>query len=78
MKPSVKASLYAFAIFFVIFLSLWLIIHHLLKDISPPYVGAMSAAISTVLTPQKKVIQKQTLEDVQLKWIFSKKVISIK
>ncbi len=78
MSSKIKATLYAYGIFFVIFLIIWLVIHNLFQDLSSPILGAITAMITVLLAPQRQVIKTQSGEKVQLKWLFSKRVIHIK
>lgn len=78
MKKSTKANIYTFILFSVIFLIIWLLVRNLFKSLAIPIVGAITAAISVILAPQKRTVKTQSGEQIQLKWIFSKKVIIIK
>lgn len=78
MKTSTKASLYVFLIFLVIYILVRFGIQSIFNDINT-YVLAISAAVITiVLTPQKRIVRKQSGDQIQLKWIFSKKIIILK
>jgi hypothetical protein len=78
MKTSTKASIYIFLIFLVTYIIVRLGIQSVFNDINT-YVLAISAAVITiVLTPQKRIIRKQAGDQIQLKWIFSKKIIILK
>jgi len=41
-------------------------------------ISAISAGITVVLSPQKRIVKKQSGDQIQLKWFFSKKVIILK
>ncbi|WP_179353315.1 hypothetical protein [Winogradskyella vidalii] len=78
MKTSTKASLYVFLIFAVIYVIVRFSIQALFTDINQMVLAVLSAVITVVLTPQRRIIKKQSGEEIQLKWLFSKKVFTIK
>ncbi len=78
MKTSTKASLYVFLIFLVIYLIVRFVLQIIFSDINIYLLSAISAAITVVLSPQRRIIKKQSGEQIQLKWLFSKKVIILK
>ncbi|MBV7269124.1 hypothetical protein [Winogradskyella luteola] len=78
MKTSTKAGLYVFLIFLVIYLIVRFILQIIFSDINIYLLSAISAAITVVLSPQRRIIKKQSGEEIQLKWLFSKKVIILK
>lgn len=48
------------------------------SDINTYLLSAISAAITVVLSPQRRIVKKQSGDQIQLKWLFSKKVIILK
>ena len=78
MKTSTKASLYVFLIFLVTYLILRFGIQAIFGDINTYLLSAISAAITVVLSPQRRIVRKQSGDQIQLKWLFSKKVIILK
>lgn len=78
MTTNIKATIYAYSLFFVIFFIIWLIIHNLFKDLSTAIVGALAAALTVFIAPHKQVVKAQSGKQIQLKWLFSKKVIKLK
>ena len=78
MKTKTKASLYVFLIFLVSYLIVRFIIQLLFNDINVYLLSAISAAITVVLSPQRRIVRKQSGDQIQLKWLFSKKVIILK
>ena len=78
MNTSTKASIYVFGIFLVTYLVVRLIIQTLFSEINTYLLSAISAAITVVLAPQRRIVKKQSGDQIQLKWIFSKKVIILK
>ena len=78
MKTKAKGSLIAMIIFFFIYLIFWSTIRYVFKDLQIPIVGAITAVIAVLLSPQRQVVKTQSGEQVYLKWLFSKKVIKIK
>jgi len=78
MKTSTKASIYVFGIFLVTYLVLRFIIQALFSEINTYLLSVISAAITVVLTPQRRIVKKQSGDEIQLKWLFNKKVIILK
>ncbi len=78
MKTSTKASLYVFLIFFVTYLLVRFGIEMIFSDINRYLLSAISAIITVVLSPQRRIVRKQSGDQIQLKWLFSKKVIILK
>ena len=78
MKTSTKASLYVFLIFLVTYIMVRFGIKMVFNDINPYLLAVVAAIITIVLTPQKRIVRKQPSDQIQLKWIFSKKVIILK
>jgi len=78
MKTSTKASLYVFLIFLVTYLILRFGIQMVFSDINTYLLTAISAVITVVLSPQRRIVRKQSGDQIQLKWLFSKKVIVLK
>ncbi len=78
MKTSTKASLYVFLIFLVTYIVIRFGIQMLVSDINTYFLAAISAAITVVLSPQRRIVRKQSGDQIQLKWLFSKKVIILK
>ncbi|MBC3845774.1 hypothetical protein H8K90_05250 [Winogradskyella echinorum] len=78
MKTSTKASLYVFLIFLVTYLILRFSIQMVFGDINTYLLSAISAALTVVLSPQRRIVRKQSGDQIQLKWLFSKKVIILK
>ncbi|WP_296315387.1 hypothetical protein [Winogradskyella sp. UBA3174] len=78
MKTETKAKLYYFGIFFVVYVIMWAIIHYIFSDLDTTYVSGISVFLGVLLSPQKQIIKKQSGNQTQLKWLFSKKVIIIK
>lgn len=78
MKTNTKARLYIFLIFLVIYMVIRFCIQMVFSDINTYLLSAMSAAITVVLSPQKRIVKKQSGDQIQLKWLFSKKLIILK
>jgi hypothetical protein len=78
MKTSTKASLYVFGIFLVTYLVVRFIIQALFSEINTYLLSVISAAITVVLTPQRRIVKKQSGDEIQLKWLLNKKVIILK
>jgi len=78
MKTSVKASIYVFLIFLITYLVIRFSIQAVFSDTNIYLISAISAGITVVLSPQKRIVKKQSGDQIQLKWFFSKKVIILK
>ncbi|MDB9782115.1 hypothetical protein OAB88_03265 [Winogradskyella sp.] len=78
MKTTTKASLYIFLIFLITYLVMRFCIQMVFNDINPYLLSAISAGITVILSPQRRVVKKQSGDQIQLKWLFSKKVIILK
>lgn len=78
MKTKTKASLYIFLIFFVTYIVIRFCIQWVFSDISLYLLSAVAAAITVILSPQRRIVKKQSGDQIQLKWLFSKKVIVLK
>ncbi|WP_179009444.1 hypothetical protein [Winogradskyella forsetii] len=78
MKTSTKASLYVFLIFGVTYLIVRFGIQMVFKDINIYLLTAISAIITVILSPQRRIVRKRSGDEIQLKWLFSKKVITLK
>ncbi|WP_179337483.1 hypothetical protein [Winogradskyella ludwigii] len=78
MKTSTKASIYIFVIFLVTYLVLRFGIQYLFNDINRFLLTAISAVLTVVLSPQRRIVKKQSGDEIQLKWLFSNKVIVLK
>lgn len=78
MSTNTKATLISIASFAIIFLG----IHTLLTvylNIEDTIVSGVTSAISaSLLTPRRVMVQKQSGKEIQLKWLFSKKMIRVK
>ena len=78
MTLKTKAAIYYLIILIVFYLVIWFLLHYIFPNLNTIYVSVISASVSAALSPQKKVVKTQSGEYIQLKWIFSKKVINIK
>ena len=78
MKTSTKASIYIFVIFLVTYLVLRFGIEYIFNDINSYLLTAISAILTLLLSPQRRIVKKRSGDEIQLKWLFSKKVIVLK
>ena len=78
MSSNTKAIAFSLGMFFIVFAAIYLTLLFIFKNIDPAIIGGITAFLSVLLSPRRTIIQKQTGEEVQLKWIFSKKVITFK
>ncbi|EPR71966.1 hypothetical protein ADIWIN_3052 [Winogradskyella psychrotolerans RS-3] len=40
--------------------------------------AVLSAVFTIILTPQRRIVKKRSGEEIQLKWLFMKKVFTLK
>lgn len=78
MKTSTKASLYVFLIFLITYLIIRFGIQMVFSDINSYLLTAISAVLTVLLSPQRRIVRKQSGDEIQLKWLFSNKVIVLK
>lgn len=78
MNTSTKAGLYVFLIFAVIYVIIRFSIQAIFVDINQMVLAVASAVITVILTPQRRIIKKQSGDEIQLKWLFMKKVFTLK
>lgn len=78
MKTTTKAGLYVFLIFAVIYVLIRFGIKAIYPEINTMFLAILTAVITIVLTPQRRVVKKQSGDQIQLKWFFSPKVFVIK
>ncbi len=78
MKLQTKASILSVLIFFVIYLIVWCLIYFIFDKVSILIISAITAGIATILSPREQIIQTQSGPKIQFKWLFFKKVITIK
>ncbi|WP_299108248.1 hypothetical protein [uncultured Winogradskyella sp.] len=78
MKTSTKASIYVFLIFFVTYLVIRFGIQLVYSDINRYLLTAISAVITVLLSPQRRIVKKRSGDEIQLKWLFINKVITLK
>jgi low affinity Fe/Cu permease len=78
MKTSTKAGLYVFLIFAVIYVIVRFSIQAIFSDINQMLLAVATAIITIILTPQRRIVKKQSGDEIQLKWLFNKKIIILK
>jgi len=78
MKTSTKAGIYVFLIFAVIYVIVRLSLQAIFVDINQMLLAVLSAVITIILTPQRRIVKKRSGEEIQLKWLFIKKVFTLK
>ncbi|MFD1017038.1 hypothetical protein [Winogradskyella rapida] len=78
MKTSTKAGIYVFVIFAVIYVAVRFMLQFIFEDINSMVLAVASAVITVILTPQRRIVKKQSGEEIQLKWLFSKKIMNLK
>ncbi|REE08506.1 hypothetical protein DFQ09_107186 [Winogradskyella pacifica] len=78
MKTSTKAGIYVFLIFAVIYVMIRFSIQAIFVDINQMVLAVLSAVFTIILTPQRRIVKKRSGEEIQLKWLFMKKVFTLK
>jgi len=78
MKTSTKAGIYVFLIFAVIYVIVRLSLQAIFVDINQMLLAVLSAVLTIILTPQRRIVKKRSGEEIQLKWLFIKKVFTLK
>ena len=78
MKTSTKAGIYVFLIFAVIYVIIRFSIQAIFVDINQMVLAVLSAVFTIILTPQRRVVKKQSGDEIQLKWLFMKRVFTLK
>lgn len=78
MNANSKAILFSILIFFGTFLAISFLLRLVFNDSSNIISTGVTAFLAVILSPRRKIINKQSGNEVQLKWIFSKTVITIK
>lgn len=78
MKTSTKAGIYVFLIFAVIYIVVRFSLQAIFENINTMLLAVIAAVITVILTPQRRIVNKQSGEEIQLKWWFSKKIIVLK
>ena len=78
MKTSTKAGIYVFLIFAVIYVIIRFSIQAIFVDINQMVLAVLSAVFTIILTPQRRIVKKRSGEEIQLKWLFMKKVFTLK
>ena len=78
MKISTKAGIYVFLIFAVIYVMIRFSIQAIFVDINQMVLAVLSAVFTIILTPQRRIVKKRSGEEIQLKWLFMKKVFTLK
>jgi hypothetical protein len=77
MTKKTKLIIFRYLISFIIFLIVWAILHFTFENLGNPYKGMISAGIMAILSPRIKEYETQSGKQMQLKWIFLRKPISI-
>lgn len=77
MNIKTKVRILSYLVFFIIFLIVWTILHYAFVNLENPYKGMISAGVSAILAPRINEYNTQSGKQIQLKWIFLKKPISI-
>jgi len=77
MSKRTKYRVLSSLAFFVIFFTIWTILHVTVKGLDVGYKGMISGGLTAILAPRIKKINTQSGDKIQIKWIFLKKPISV-
>ncbi|AJR03372.1 hypothetical protein [Siansivirga zeaxanthinifaciens] len=77
MNKKTKVKIIWYLSFFVVFLIIWTILHYTFENLENAFKGLISAVISGLLSPRLTEYETQSGKQMQLKWIFFKKPISL-
>lgn len=77
MNRKIKFITFRYLISFIIFLIIWMILHVAFENLSNGFKGMIAAGISFLLSPRINVYETQSGNQMQMKWIFLRKTISI-
>ena len=79
MTKELKAFLYYFLIFFLVFQVIRWAFLSVLPDVSPLYSVALTGAVTAILVPQFKSIETEGKgKRIKVKWLFFKKPLFIR
>lgn len=77
MNTTKKVRILSYLVFLVIFLIVWAILDVAFERLETSYKGIISAVVAVVISPRIHRYKTQSGLQLQLKWIFLKKAISI-
>jgi c-di-AMP phosphodiesterase-like protein len=77
MNKKTKVIILRYLISFIIFLIVWIILHFSFENLENPYKVMISTGIMAILSPRIKEYETQSGKQMQVKWIFLRKPISI-
>jgi len=77
MNRKTKVRILSYLAFFVIFFIIWIILHSAFRNLESPYKGMISGGLAGFLAPRINEYENQSGKQLQLKWIFLRKAISI-
>lgn len=77
MNKKTKVKILRYLVFSGIFLIIWTILHFTFESLSAGYKGMICGGLSVILAPRINEYESQSGKQMQLKWIFLKKPISI-
>ncbi|TXD82884.1 hypothetical protein ESY86_11580 [Subsaximicrobium wynnwilliamsii] len=77
MTKKTKLRILCYLAFFIIFITIWTILHFTFENLGAPYKGMISAVVSAIFAPRINEYKNQSGNQVQLKWFFSRKPVSI-
>ena len=76
MNKKTKVRVLYHLLFFVVFLIVWLLLHVTFKNLDDFHKGLITSFFTVLLSPRIKEYETQSGTQVQVKWLFLKKVIS--
>ncbi len=77
MNKKTKVKIIWYLSFFAIYLMIWAILHFSFENLDNVYKVVISSVISALLSPRIKEFETQSGKQIQLKWVFMKKAITI-
>ncbi|RKR07009.1 hypothetical protein CLV91_3239 [Maribacter vaceletii] len=77
MKKKTKYTIIRFIGLFIAYILIRFLLHYLFEDLSTLYIRIISFVLATLLVPKIKTYESQMGTQLQLKWFFWKKPVSL-
>ena len=78
MNSNIKAIFFSLLFFILIFIITFFFLRSVFDLTDGPITGVISAVNTAIFSLRRTIIKKQSGEEVQLIWLFTKKAIRIK
>ncbi|HLS10893.1 MAG TPA: hypothetical protein VK050_01900 [Flavobacteriaceae bacterium] len=75
MSKKTKIKILSHLVFFVIFIIIWTILHFTYKNLNGGYKAMICGGLTAILAPRIKEYKTQSGKQMQVKWIFLKKIL---